>query len=96
VVAVGLEQLILSGSAPVWIGGDGSARVYRAAGGNTWVAPVVDRPDTLVYLPSASAEPGRAADDLTQAPRPRTLGTMSATDAAGTVPNPRRGQGISG
>jgi RHS repeat-associated protein len=41
----GLERLRLDSM--LWIGGDGSARVYRSAGSNIWFAAAVDRPDTL-------------------------------------------------
>ncbi len=41
----GLERLKLDSM--LWIGGDGSARVYRSAGTNVWAAAAVDRPDTL-------------------------------------------------
>lgn len=45
----GLERLILrSDGSLVWIGGDGSARHYVSAGTGKWVAPAVDRPDTVV------------------------------------------------
>jgi RHS repeat-associated protein len=44
----GLERLeFLSDSNRLWIGGDGSARLYTSAGTNVWVAANVDRPDTL-------------------------------------------------
>jgi len=47
----GLERLtVLSDSSRLWVGGDGSARVYAPAGANTWVAPRVDRPDTLTRV----------------------------------------------
>ena len=44
----GLDQLVFDpmGNPSVWIGGDGSARRYLAAGAS-WVAPSIDRPDTL-------------------------------------------------
>jgi RHS repeat-associated protein len=41
----GLERLKLDSM--LWISGDGSARVYRAAGTNAWAAIPLDRPDTL-------------------------------------------------
>lgn len=43
----GLEQLNLA--TMVWVGGDGSVRQYQQVAGTTdkWVAPSVDRPDTL-------------------------------------------------
>ena len=47
----GLEQLsVLTGGQIVWIGGDGSTRLYKQIGSSsTWtVANTVDRPDTLV------------------------------------------------
>jgi RHS repeat-associated protein len=43
----GLEQLNVG--TMVWTGGDGSLRRYTAAGTNTWVAPNMDRPDTLKW-----------------------------------------------
>jgi RHS repeat-associated protein len=47
----GLERLsVLSDSSRLWVGGDGSARVYAPAGPNVWVAPRVDRPDTLTKV----------------------------------------------
>ncbi len=45
----GLEQLVLlADSNRLWIGGDGSARLYTTAGTNVWVASNLDRPDTLI------------------------------------------------
>ena len=45
----GLERLVFPGDGSlVWIGGDGSARHYISAGSGKWVAPAVDRPDTVV------------------------------------------------
>jgi RHS repeat-associated protein len=41
----GLERLYLDSM--LWVGGDGSARVYRSAGTNVWASAAVDRPDTL-------------------------------------------------
>ncbi|MGH7537062.1 MAG: hypothetical protein ACREMF_00380, partial [Gemmatimonadales bacterium] len=47
----GLERLsALSDSSRLWVGGDGSARVYSPAGPNIWVAPNLDRPDTLTRI----------------------------------------------
>lgn len=44
----GLEQLFFPPSGGIlWVGGDGSARLYASAGVDAWVAPNVDRPDTL-------------------------------------------------
>jgi RHS repeat-associated protein len=43
----GLERL--DPAAMVWLGGDGSVRRYQAAGTNRWVAPPLDRPDTLKW-----------------------------------------------
>jgi len=45
----GLDQLVLdhAGNSALWLGGDGSVRRYRSAGTDRWVAPNVDRPDTL-------------------------------------------------
>ncbi len=44
----GLEQLLSVGSGTMlWIGGDGSAHQYQAAGTGVWVGPNVDHPDTL-------------------------------------------------
>ena len=47
----GLEQLEPRGDgSKLWIGGDGSVRVYRPAGqANTWVAPSLAYPDTLTW-----------------------------------------------
>ena len=33
----------------LWIGGDGSTRIYRPAGTNVWKAEAVDRPDSLTH-----------------------------------------------
>jgi len=41
----GLERLRIDSM--LWVGGDGSARVYRPAGSKRWAAAAVDRPDTL-------------------------------------------------
>jgi RHS repeat-associated protein len=41
----GVERLYLDSM--LWVGGDGSARVYRPAGTNMWAAAAVDRPDTI-------------------------------------------------
>jgi len=42
----GMERIKLDSM--LWIGGDGSARVYRSTGiSNVWAAAVVNRPDTL-------------------------------------------------
>lgn len=49
----GLEQLVDAGSAAqLWIGGDGSTRLYRQVGSsNVFLAtPAVDRPDTLLRV----------------------------------------------
>jgi RHS repeat-associated protein len=44
----GLERLTaLPDSSRLWIGGDGSTRLYTSAGSNVWVASNLDRPDTL-------------------------------------------------
>jgi RHS repeat-associated protein len=44
----GLEQLIpVSNNRKLWIGGDGSHRIYSPAGTGKWAAPKLDRPDTL-------------------------------------------------
>ena len=46
----GLEQLVTTTPTELlWIGGDGSARVYNAAGTNLWRATNVDRPDSLIW-----------------------------------------------
>ncbi|HET8655017.1 MAG TPA: PKD domain-containing protein [Longimicrobiaceae bacterium] len=52
----GLEHLDVTlsdttglGPEPIlWVGGDGSARVYRKVSDTLWVAPSVDRPDVLI------------------------------------------------
>lgn len=45
----GLEQLInVSATQKLWVGGDGSTRLYVQSDSTTWLAtPMVDRPDTL-------------------------------------------------
>lgn len=43
----GLERLYVAVDSMLWIGGDGSGRVYVSTGTNTWAAAGVDRPDTL-------------------------------------------------
>ncbi|HYW13645.1 MAG TPA: hypothetical protein VE871_16910, partial [Longimicrobium sp.] len=43
----GLEQLVPQGQDWYWMGGDGSARLYRSVGGGRWAADVLTRPDTL-------------------------------------------------
>jgi len=46
----GLERLEnLADGNKLWIGGDGSARLYTAAGANTWVPKAIDREDTLTW-----------------------------------------------
>ena len=48
----GLERLyVIDSSRLLWVGGDGSARLYArsAAGANTWRGPALDRPDSLVW-----------------------------------------------
>jgi RHS repeat-associated protein len=37
----------------LWVGGDGSYRVYRKVATNTWVPDAWDRPDTLRYQPDS-------------------------------------------
>ncbi len=53
---VGVEELRLAqpGNKILWIGGDGSARVYRSAGTNIWVAAAAAYRDTLVYDPATT------------------------------------------
>jgi RHS repeat-associated protein len=46
----GLERVYVTGSDRLWVGGDGSARRYAAAGTNTWVAANPSRPDTLKLI----------------------------------------------
>ncbi len=50
----GLERLyrLQDSTKRLWVGGDGSARVYNALStfGNVWVADAFDRPDTLVLV----------------------------------------------
>jgi RHS repeat-associated protein len=48
----GVEYLNIANM--LWVGGDGSTRVYQPAGSNAWVAPSVDWPDTLKYLPDSA------------------------------------------
>jgi RHS repeat-associated protein len=46
----GFEQLVhLSSTHKLWIGGDGSARVFDSVGVNLWRAPNVDRPEQLEF-----------------------------------------------
>jgi RHS repeat-associated protein len=47
----GVEQLVLNqpGNKILWLGGDGSAAVYRPAGSNTWVRAAGAFRDTLAY-----------------------------------------------
>lgn len=48
--AAGVEELVVPASAPtqrLWVGGDGSAKLYRPASTGVWVAPTLTRPDTL-------------------------------------------------
>lgn len=46
----GLERLEFpADGSRLWVGGDGSARVYRSAGTNVWVADNLARPDTLTW-----------------------------------------------
>jgi RHS repeat-associated protein len=51
----GLEQLVTvaGDTAKLWIGGDGSMRIYRGNAGGPWVADAYDRPDTLYNTTSA-------------------------------------------
>ena len=44
----GLEQVWGVGADLLWVGGDGAARRYVAQGAGVWVAPALDRLDTLV------------------------------------------------
>lgn len=49
----GLERLeFLPDGNTLWVGGDGSARLFTAAGTNIWVAAALDRPDTLTRIGS--------------------------------------------
>ncbi|HSU13608.1 RHS repeat-associated core domain-containing protein [Longimicrobium sp.] len=45
----GMEQLVAVGTTELlWVGGDGSTRVYqKAADGVSWIGPAFDRPDTI-------------------------------------------------
>lgn len=46
----GLERLEpVSDGSKLWVGGDGSARLYTSVGSNQWVAPSIDGPDTLKF-----------------------------------------------
>lgn len=46
----GLEQLYFpSDTTVLWVGGDGSARVYSKVSASVWAAPDIDRPDTLKW-----------------------------------------------
>ncbi|HKP76893.1 MAG TPA: RHS repeat-associated core domain-containing protein [Longimicrobiaceae bacterium] len=45
----GVEQLVpLASGDMLWIGGDGSTRVYRAVDATHWAGPALARPDTLL------------------------------------------------
>jgi RHS repeat-associated protein len=46
----GLERLIddAASNSKLWIGGDGSTRIYRPAGTDRWAAQAIDYPDTLL------------------------------------------------
>ncbi len=49
---LGLEQLLDVPGQPdkkLWIGGDGSTRVYTDQGGNVWETPNRSRPDTILF-----------------------------------------------
>ncbi|MBI2797209.1 MAG: RHS repeat protein [Gemmatimonadetes bacterium] len=48
----GLEHVAAIGGDLFWEGGDGATRRYASAGTNVWVAPSLDRPDTIVYTGS--------------------------------------------
>ncbi|MGH7703344.1 MAG: hypothetical protein ACREMO_09640 [Gemmatimonadales bacterium] len=51
----GIEELRLAGQPAgriLWVGGDGSAKVYRSAGTNIWQAAAGAYRDTLVYAPT--------------------------------------------
>jgi RHS repeat-associated protein len=51
----GLERLHgQSDGSKLWVGGDGSARIYTAAGTNVWTAANLDRPDTLRWDSTAA------------------------------------------
>lgn len=46
----GLERLQVNGDGTLfWVGGDGSTRLYRAAGSGIWTATNVTRPDSIVW-----------------------------------------------
>ena len=46
----GLERVLNPDGALRWTGGDGATRRYGSVGGNAWVAPALDRPDTIVLV----------------------------------------------
>ncbi len=48
----GVEQLLLSqpGGSILWVGGDGSAKVYRSIGGGQWQAPAGSFRDVIVQV----------------------------------------------
>ena len=50
----GLEQLVPDTLNWLWVGGDGSARLYTPSGTNRWAAAKVDHPDTLEWNPTTS------------------------------------------
>ena len=46
----GLEQLVpLSDGRKLWVGGDGSTRVFTSAGTNAWTSPGLTHPERLTY-----------------------------------------------
>ena len=45
----GVERLYTVGGDRLWVGGDGSARVYRYVATNIWAAQPLDGPDTLKF-----------------------------------------------
>jgi YD repeat-containing protein len=47
----GLDRIIVpsTGTRRLWVGGDGSARIFESVGSNLWVAAAFDRPDTLHF-----------------------------------------------
>jgi RHS repeat-associated protein len=46
----GLERILNPDGIVRWTGGDGATRRYYSVGGNAWVTPALDRPDTIVLV----------------------------------------------
>ena len=46
----GVERMLVPDGVMRWTGGDGATRRYVFMGGTIWVAPTLDRPDTIVQV----------------------------------------------